>query len=188
MTPTTLPSNLSLPSDTLHNPTGALCVSISSQAAKQHPSQSKGNLPWMPNAISAPPLIPRPFFESPRPQAGFPSPADDFLEEQLDLNRWLITNPPATFYAHVEGDSMRDLGILDRDIVAIDRSKKAREGCIVVASFQGGIYIKLLRKLASRWALCSENCERREDYPPMFLEEDQEHTIWGVVIGVVRKI
>lgn len=188
MTPTTLSSNLSFPSDTCSNSTDSLGISISSQAIKRHPFQSKRNLPWVPNAIIGAPSIPRPFFESPRPQAGFPSPADDFLEEQLDLNRWLITNPPATFYARVEGDSMRDLGILDHDIVAIDRSKKARDGCIVVASFQGGIYIKLLRKLAGRWALCSENCERREDYPPMFLEEDQEHTIWGVVIGVVRKI
>ena len=127
-------------------------------------------------------------FESPRPQAGFPSPAADYIEERIDLNELLIRNPPATFCARVSGDSMIDIGILDEDLVTVDRSLEPRPGKVVVAAYDGSIYVKKLRKIGGRLALCSENQKRLADYPPMFLDQAQDHTVWGVVTGVVRAL
>ena len=104
-----------------------------------------------------------PFIESPSPQAGFPSPAADYVEDGIDLNAWLISNPPATFCVRIQGDSMIDLGILGGDVVTVDRSRTPRPGAIVVAAFDGNIYIKRLRRLAGRLALCSENQKRSAD-------------------------
>jgi DNA polymerase V len=129
-----------------------------------------------------------PYFESPRAQAGFPSPAADYVEERIDLNELLIRNPPATFCVRIGGDSMIDMGMLDGDVVTVDRSIEPRPGKVVVAAFDGDIFIKVLRKVSGRLALCSENQKRAVSYPPMFLDEAQEHTIWGVVTGVVRTL
>ncbi|MDP9141719.1 MAG: translesion error-prone DNA polymerase V autoproteolytic subunit [Pseudomonadota bacterium] len=127
-------------------------------------------------------------FESPRAQAGFPSPAADYVEERIDLNELLIRNPPATFCVRIGGDSLVDIGLLDGDIVTVDRSLEPRPGKIVVAAFDGDIYIKVLRKVSGRLALCSENQKQAASYPPMFLDQAQEHSIWGVVTGVVRTL
>ncbi len=128
-----------------------------------------------------------PRFSSPRAQAGFPSPAADYVEDGIDLNDLLIHNPPATFFVRVSGDSLIDAGVHDGDIAAIDRSITPRPGQIVVAAYDGNIFIKRLRKLGNRLALCSENQRRAAEYPPLFLDEAQDHTIWGVATGVVRK-
>lgn len=127
-----------------------------------------------------------PLFNSPRCQAGFPSPAADYIEDRIDLNELLIRNPPATFCVRSQGDSLIDIGLLDGDIVTVDRSLDPRPGKIVVAAYDGSIYIKRLRKIGNRMALCSENQKREAEYPPLFLDQAQEHTIWGVVTGVVR--
>lgn len=128
-----------------------------------------------------------PRFNSPRAQAGFPSPAADYVEDGIDLNDLLIHNPPATFFVRIAGDSLADAGVLDGDIASIDRSITPRPGQIVVVAYDGSIFIKRLRKVGGRLALCSENQRRATDYPPLFLDEAQDHTIWGVATGVVRK-
>jgi len=125
---------------------------------------------------------------SPKPQAGFPSPAADYVEERIDLNELLVSNPPATFFAKICGDSLIDMGLLDGDLVAVDRSLTPTRGCVVVAVYDGDIFIKVLRRVDGRLALCSENRERAAAYPPRFLDEAQDHTIWGVVTGAVRKL
>lgn len=136
----------------------------------------------------APLRAPIPRFAAPASQAGFPSPAADYIEEQIDINAWLIRNPPATFVVRVQGESMMDMGILSGDLVTVDRSITPRGGKVVVAAYDGTIYIKLLRKLGVRFALCSQNERRAADYPPLYLDQAQDCTIWGVVTGVVRRL
>lgn len=135
----------------------------------------------------APPLE-LPLQESPGLQAGFPSPAGEYVEDTLDLNKLLIRNAPATFFAIVRGHSLVDSGILDRDIVVVDRSLEGEPGRIVVAVADGDLYIKRLRLLGGRMALCSENAAQAADYPPMFCDNYQELNLWGVVTGLVRKL
>lgn len=133
-----------------------------------------------------PRLMPRPLLVSPRIQAGFPSPAADYIEEVLDLNDLLVRNPPATFYVRVQGDSMVDALIFDGDILVVDRSLDATPGRIVVAAADGDLLVKRLRKIRGRLALCSENAAR-PDYRPVYLDRTQDSTVWGVVTGLVRK-
>lgn len=133
------------------------------------------------------PRVELPLILSPRPQAGFPSPAADYVEERVDLNEYLIRNAPATFCARIKGDSMRDEYLREGDVVMVDRSISPRPGMIVVAVYDGDIYIKVLDKVDGRLALCSRNESRALEYPPLYLDESQEHTIWGVVTGAVRK-
>lgn len=124
---------------------------------------------------------------SPRPQAGFPSPAADYVEERIDLNDLLIRNPPATFCTRLRGDSLKDIGLLDGDLVTVDRSVTPRVGMIVLAVYDGDIFIKVLDKIGGRLALGSRNEARAAEYPPKFLDEAQDHSFWGTVTGAVRK-
>lgn len=129
-----------------------------------------------------------PLIASPCPQAGFPSPAADYVEESLDLNELMIRNPPATFFVRVKGESMVDAKIFEGDLLAVDRSIDARPGVVVVATYAGDIYVKRLAKLAGgRLALVSENAALREQYPVLHLDQTEDCTIWGVVTGSVRR-
>lgn len=128
---------------------------------------------------------PLPFVLSPAPQAGFPSPATDYVEEVLDLHELLIRNAPATFYTRVAGDSLQDAGILDGDVIAVDRSLTPRSSAIVVATYDGEILVKRLRNKGQALALHSENSAK--NYPPLPFE-GHEVEVWGVVVGVVRKL
>ena len=134
-----------------------------------------------------PPRLELPLFVSPRPQAGFPSPAADYVEERIDLNELLIRNPPATFCTRLRGDSLEDIGLLDGDLVTVDRSITPRVGMIVLAVYDGDIFIKVLDRIGGRLALGSRNKARAAEYPPMFLDEAQDHSFWGAVTGAVRK-
>ena len=116
--------------------------------------------------------------------AGFPSPADDFLESSLDLNDYLVTNPPSTFLVRVSGDSMLGCGILPGDILVVDRSLNAEHGKIIVAVIDGEMTVKRLMKGAKGWFLQAEN--RR--YRPIRIGEKSELSIWGVVVAVLRKL
>lgn len=150
--------------------------------------RNEGNGQTFATAAVEPPRVSFPFVSSPRPQAGFPSPAADYVEEGLDLNELLIDNPPATFFARVRGESLVDRGIFDNDIVAVDRSKSPTKGKVVVAVYEGSIFIKVLGEVDGRQALCSENQASADEYPPMFLDQDPDHLIWGVVTSVVRQL
>ncbi len=115
--------------------------------------------------------------------AGFPSPADDYMEGTLDLNEHLITHPAATFMVRVEGNSMTDAGILPGDLLIVDRSLESRSGHIVVAVINGELTVKRLLKVKNGWQLKAEN----PDYPPTQIEPESQCAIWGVVTGSVRR-
>ncbi|WP_019905735.1 translesion error-prone DNA polymerase V autoproteolytic subunit [Methylobacterium sp. 77] len=114
--------------------------------------------------------------------AGFPSPADDFLEGALELPRWLAPNPPATFAWNISGDSMRDAGIFDRDLAVVDRSLKPSHRSVVVAAIDGQMSIKRLLVEGNVARLSFEN----PDLPAFAVEETGEAEIWGVVRFSIR--
>ncbi|AWN40500.1 LexA family protein [Methylobacterium durans] len=114
--------------------------------------------------------------------AGFPSPADDFLEGALELPRWLAPNPPATFAWNISGDSMRGAGIFDRDLAVVDRSLKAGHGSVVVAAINGEMSIKRLLIDGNVARLSFDN----PDLPAFAVEELTHGEIWGVVRFTIR--
>lgn len=118
-----------------------------------------------------------------RPQAGFPSPGDDQVERVLDINDLVVQNPASTFFVRVEGDSMEGTGIFSGDVLVVDRAVEAKEGRIVLAAVNGEMLVKRLAKLEGRQVLLSEN----DQYAPIFLGEDEECYLWGVVVGSVRQ-
>ena len=115
--------------------------------------------------------------------AGFPSPADDHIEKKLDLNDYLIKQKEATFFVRIKGDSMIDAGIHDNDIVIVDKSQKASNGDIVLASIDGDFTVKLLSSYQSKYRLLAAN----EKYKPIEINESMQFEVWGVVTGAVRK-
>lgn len=114
--------------------------------------------------------------------AGFPSPAEDFADDVLDLND-LIEHPAATFVVRVSGWSMSAAGIHDGDLLLVDRSIKPRSGHIAVAALGGEMVVKRLRRKAGRWWLVPE-AQEPDRYQAV--EMDEESEIWGVVKNVIR--
>lgn len=119
-----------------------------------------------------------------RISAGFPSPADDYIETALDLNTYLIRNPPATFMVKVSGDSMTGAGIHDGDILVVDRSEEPSHGKIVVAVLDGELTVKRLLMKDGRILLAPENPR----YQTITVAAEQDLHVWGVVSGVVRRL
>jgi len=119
----------------------------------------------------------------PRASAGFPSPAGDDLEDEVDPIAWVVRHPASTFWWRVEGDCLWDVGIRDGDIIAVDRAGKRRLGRAVLAVVDGAVTAKILRKREGRFYLAPANS--RESFPDIELTADSE--IWGVIAGVVRR-
>ena len=117
-----------------------------------------------------------------RAPAGFPSPADDYLDRPLDFNELLIENPDATFAVRVTGDSMAGAGILPNDIAVIDRSRRASDGKIILALVDGEFTIKRYRQRAGRRWLEAEN----PNYEDIELSEERAFEVWGCIKAVVR--
>lgn len=115
--------------------------------------------------------------------AGFPSPADDHLERRIDLNAHLVRRPGSTFFLRVEGESMSGAGILDGDLIAVDRSAKATEGAVVVAALGGELTVKRLARGREGWELRAANPR----YPAVPVP-DEGFSVWGVVVAVVRRM
>tara|TARA_R110002072_G_scaffold126816_1_gene263894 strand:+ start:1080 stop:1514 length:435 start_codon:yes stop_codon:yes gene_type:complete len=115
--------------------------------------------------------------------AGFPSPAGDDLEDEIDPMAWVVRHPGSTFWWRVEGDCLWDAGIRDGDIIAVDRAGKRRIGRAVLAVVDGAVTAKILRKRGDRYYLAPANSQER--FPDVELTEDSE--IWGVIAGVVRR-
>ena len=115
--------------------------------------------------------------------AGFPSPAGDDLEDEIDPMSWVVRHPASTFWWRVEGDCLWDVGIRDGDIIAVDRAGKRRVGRAVLAVVEGTVTAKILRRRDNRYYLAPANS--REHFPEIELTEDSE--IWGVIAGVVRR-
>lgn len=116
--------------------------------------------------------------------AGFPSPADDYLEGKLDLNRHLVKHPAATFFVRVTGDSMVETGIHSGDLLVVDRSLEAVDGNVIVAALDGELTVKRLsRHDAAVWLLPAN-----KNYQPMQVQPSQSFEIWGVVTSVIHAL
>lgn len=116
--------------------------------------------------------------------AGFPSPADDFMGLKLDLNRELIKNPASTFYARVSGESMIDDGIDNGDLLVIDKSVAAYDGCLAVAYIDGEFTLKRYENHGDYALLVPAN----ENYKPITVTADNDFMIWGVVRYLIKKM
>lgn len=116
-------------------------------------------------------------------RAGFPSPADDYLEMELDLVEHIVQHPSATFYVRAKGDSMRDYGIYDGDLLVVDRSLEPRHGNIIIAAVDGELTVKRFEMVGIRPFLVAGN----PDYPPISLTGHECH-VWGVVTHNVHRL
>lgn len=114
--------------------------------------------------------------------AGFPSPANDFLDISIDLNKELIKNPSATFYGRVKGNSMKDAGIDDGDLLIIDKSLEVSDGKIAVCFIDGEFTIKRIRLEKDCCWLMPAN----DNYNPIKVTEDNEFVVWGIVRHVIK--
>ena len=117
--------------------------------------------------------------------AGFPSPAENYVEEKLNLNSYLIKNKESSFFVRVSGDSMINVGIFDNDIMIVDRSLDPKRQSIVIVSIDGELVIKKLMKDQSKnYYLKSEN----SNYPNIKLNSNRDTVIWGVVTYVIHSL
>lgn len=116
--------------------------------------------------------------------AGFPSPADDFKEIRISLDKELVKNKDATFYARVSGDSMIGAGLDDGDLLIIDRSLHAVSGKIAVCFIDGEFTVKRIKREGKKLYLLPEN----KKYKPIELKQENELIIWGIVEYVIKKV
>lgn len=129
---------------------------------------SKLDLPFVENGISA----------------GFPSPADDFLDLSIDLNKELIQNPSATFYGRVKGDSMVDAGLSDGDLLIIDKSLEPTDSKIAVCFIDGEFTVKRIKIERDIIWLIAEN----KNYKPIKVTSENDFIIWGIVTTVIKSV
>lgn len=116
--------------------------------------------------------------------AGFPSPALDFVDLTIDLNRHLIKNPSATFYGRVKGDSLKNAGICNGDLLIIDRSLEPTNGKIAVCYIDGEFTAKRVQISQKEILLIPEN----ENYQPIRVTEENNFLIWGIVTHVIKDV
>jgi DNA polymerase V len=116
--------------------------------------------------------------------AGFPSPAADYEEGKLDLNKHLVRNPAATFFVRVNGDSMIGAGIHSGDLLVVDRSLEPADKSVVIAVIDGELTVKRIRIRKGKVALEPEN----ENYPARQIIESVEFEVWGVVTNVIHAL
>jgi len=116
--------------------------------------------------------------------AGFPSPAENFVDRSLDLNEYLVSHPAATFFIKVEGDSMIGAGISSGDILIVDRAQEAAHDKIVVAHINGEFTIKRLKLINETIFLMPENPK----YRPIQITEEMSFEVWGVVTFVIHTV
>ena len=127
--------------------------------------------------------LPLPLYAS-RIQAGFPSPADDAVETTLDLNRYLIKHPAATFFVRVSGDSMSQASIHAGDILIVDRSLSPKSGRIIIAVVDGELTVKRLKIYKDQYILVAEN----PNYQSLVITAEMDFSIWGVVTTVIHSV
>ena len=130
--------------------------------------KSELNIPMIPDGVSA----------------GFPSPAQDFMENNIDLNKELSENPLATFYIKVSGNSMTDAGIDDKDILVVDRSIEPSDKKIAICFVDGEFTVKRLKLEKGVLYLMPEN----QNYNPIKISEENNFIIWGIVTFVIKKL
>ena len=151
---------------------------------KQYKENEKA--PWPAFALKAnvAQKLHRPLYED-KVAAGFPSPAEDQIDTQLDLNDHLVKNPASTFYVRVEGNSMIGAGIHHNDLLVVDLSLEARDGQIIIALLNGEFTVKRLKISKNKSIqLVPEN----EEYPTISVKEGMDFRIWGVVTSVIHSL
>ena len=116
--------------------------------------------------------------------AGFPSPADDYLEDKIDLNQYLVKHPASTFLVRASGESMINAGIFPDDILVVDRSLKAEDGKVVIAVVDNELTVKRYRKKGKSIILEPEN----ETFDPIVIPRESEAFVWGVVTNVIHNL
>ena len=116
--------------------------------------------------------------------AGFPSPATDFMETTIDLNKELSKNPLATFYIKVSGNSMINAGISDKDVLVVDRSLEPQNNKIAICFIDGEFTVKRIKIEEDKVLLMPEN----EKYKPIIITEENELIIWGIVTYVIKHL
>jgi|SRR5579859_1842995 len=114
--------------------------------------------------------------------AGFPSPADDYVEQKLDLNLFLIKHPAATFFVRVEGESMTGAGIQSGDMLIVDRALSVTDNAIVLALVNGEFTVKRIKKIKNKLYLQPENPQFKE----LEITADTDFEVWGVVTFVIH--
>lgn len=114
--------------------------------------------------------------------AGFPSPAEDYAERPLDLNRYLIHHPAATFFVRVKGDSMIGAGIFCGDLLIVDRALMPAPGNVVIAVVNGDLTVKRFHQEAGQILLMPEN----QNYAPIVIGRNTDFSIWGVVTRAIH--
>ena len=115
--------------------------------------------------------------------AGFPSPADDYIEAKLSLDDLIIKNRSSTFFVKVQGDSMKNASISDGDILVVDRSQKATANKIIIAVLNNEFTVKRLTRIGKEFYLKAENAS----YSPIKITKEDDFYVWGVVIRVIHQ-
>ncbi|HLL15522.1 MAG TPA: translesion error-prone DNA polymerase V autoproteolytic subunit [Pyrinomonadaceae bacterium] len=116
--------------------------------------------------------------------AGFPSPAEDYIEGRLDLNRHLIKHPAATFFVRVAGDSMIGAGIHPGDILVVDRALEPQDSNVVIAVIDGELTVKRISQRHGKLFLVPDN----QAYEPLEILAEMEFEVWGVVTSVIHNL
>jgi DNA polymerase V len=116
--------------------------------------------------------------------AGYPSPADDYLDGSLDLNQHLIKHPTATFFVRVAGESMQEAGIHSGDVLIVDRALTPTDGSVIIAVVNGELTVKRLSMRHGKLLLVPEN----QQYPPLPITETTAFEVWGVVTYVIHRV
>ena len=116
--------------------------------------------------------------------AGFPSPAENHMENTMDLNRALVKNPSSTFYARVKGESMINDGVDDGDLLVIDRSVEPYENCLAVCFLDGEFTLKKVRLDGDDLLLVPAN----EKFKPIRVKKDNDFYVWGVVRYLIKRV
>ena len=124
-----------------------------------------------------------PFYQFNVP-AGFPSPAENFMDLDLNLQDYLVQNPSATFCVRVTGDSMQNAGILSGDVMVVDRSLEPKNNTIVLAVLDGEFTVKRIQKKGEELFLKPEN----KDFKPIKVTEEMNFQVWGVVTHIIHKL
>lgn len=119
-----------------------------------------------------------------RVSAGFPSPADDYIDKKLDLNEYLIRHPAATFFVRVAGDSMIGAGIRSGDLLIVDRALEATDHKIVIAALNGELTVKRIQKKKGKFFLVPENSH----FEPIEITPEMNFEVWGVVTYVIHSL
>ena len=117
-------------------------------------------------------------------RAGFPSPAQDFMAESIDLNRDLIRHTESTFYARVAGNSLEDAVVQEGDILVVDKSLDVRDGDMAVCCVEGEFTLKFIEMHPDHWLLRPANPE----YQPLRIDPDDDFAVWGVVTYIIHAV